>query len=74
VQVSLRDDLINYQILIFEYLLGNIQSEDKVKLMYQRVKKLKRLKGIINHEIKRCEGVVQNYLNTKFVQTKIDLK
>jgi hypothetical protein len=71
VQEDLREKLIEYQSLIFEFMFGSMQREDKTKLMYARLKKLKKLKGKINAEIKNCENQVQGYLSYKFTQTTL---
>jgi hypothetical protein len=74
VQVSLREKLKEYQYMIFEFLLGNIQSEDKTKLAYTRLNRLRNLKEKINHEIKKSEKELQGYLCTKFGQIRLNLK
>ncbi len=71
VQVSLREKLIQYQSLIFDFMFGSIEREEKAKLNYARLNKLKRLKGLITSEISKCESNIQNYLENKFVQTKL---
>jgi hypothetical protein len=72
-QVNLREKLIEYQSLIFDFMFGSVQREEKARVNYARLNKLKRLKGIISAEITRCENDIQGYLQNKFVQTKLDL-
>lgn len=71
VQVSLREKLLQYQSLIFDFMFGSIEREDNAKLNYARLNKLKRLKTKIVSEISRCEDEIHNYLDTKFVQTQL---
>lgn len=74
VHPNLQENLIEYQTLIFDFMFGSIEREEKTKVMYARLKKLKRLKGKINGEIKNCESQIQNYLSQKFIQTTLQLK
>jgi hypothetical protein len=74
VHPSLQEKLLQYQTLIFDFMFGNIKNEENTKLIYARLKKLKRLKSKIGLEIKRCEDEVQGYLNSKFVQGKLELR
>lgn len=73
VHVSLKEKLIDYQCLIFEFLLGKIHSEDKTKLAYNRLNKLKNLQSKIRLEIKKSEKEIQGYLVSKFGQTELKL-
>lgn len=73
VQVSLREKLKEYQYLIFEFFLGNIKSEDKTKLAYARLNKLKRLQSKIKVEINKSEKQIQGYLCSKFGQLELKL-
>lgn len=71
VHVNLRDKLLQYQELIFDFLFGSIEKEEKVRIDYARLNKLKRLKRLISLEISNCEKGINNYLNGRFVQTQI---
>lgn len=73
VQVSLREKLKEYQIMIFEFLLGKIQLEDKTQLAYARLNKLKRLQTKIKAEIKKSENQIEGYLASKFGQLELKL-
>ncbi len=74
VHPSLQENLYKYQNLIFDYLFGSIEREERFKKNYARIKKLKRLKSKIVLEIARCEDEVSNYLDEKYIQTKLELK
>lgn len=74
VHVSLREKLKEYQSFIFEFFLGNIKSEDKTKLAYSRLNKLKRLQSRIKAEINKSEKEIEGYLCSKFGQIKLELK
>lgn len=74
VQVSLREKLLLYQTLIFDYMFGNMEMEQKAKLQYARLEKLKRLKGKINAEITICQSEIKSYLDQKFHQYQLNLK
>jgi P22_AR N-terminal domain len=72
VHENLREKLFQYQSLIFDFMFGSVQREEKARLNYARLNKLKRLKGIISSEISKCESDIHNYLENKFVQTKLE--
>jgi len=74
VQVDLRESLIKYQELIFDFMFGSIERETNIKLMYARLKKLRRLKSKIALEINRCDKEVQLYLNYRFIQVEMNFK
>lgn len=71
VQVSLREKLFQYQSFIFDFMFGSIEREENAKVSYARLKKLKRLKTKIASEIALCEDEIHNYLDGKFVQTRL---
>ncbi len=71
VQVSLREKLLQYQSLIFDFMFGSIEREETAKVNYSRLNKLKRLKTKIVAEIARCEDEIHNYLDGKFIQTRL---
>ena len=73
VHPSLKDKLLQYQELIFDYMFGVIQSEDKTKLAYARLNKLKRLQSKIKIEINKSEKQIQGYLCSKFGQLEFQL-
>lgn len=71
VHPSLQEKLIQYQMLIFDFMFGSVEREDKIKIDYARLNKLKRLKSKIVNEIAKCEKEIHNYLDGKFIQTEI---
>lgn len=71
---ELRETLSMYQSFIFDWMFGNIESEDKTRLAYNRLNKLKNLKAKISNEIKKSEKELQGYLCTKFGQIGLNLK
>lgn len=73
VHPSLQEKLLEYQTLIFDYMFGNIQTEDKTKLAYARLNKLKRLQSRIKSEINKSEKEIQGYLCSKFGQLELKL-
>lgn len=74
IQVNLKEKLLQYQELIFDYMYGSILNEEKTKIMYARLKKLRCLKSKIASEINRCENHVEAYLKGKFIQPELDFK
>ena len=74
VHPNLQEKLLQYQSLIFEFMFGNMKREEKARINYARLNKLKRLKGIISSEISKCENDIHGYLENKFVQTKLELE
>lgn len=72
VQVSLQEKLLQYQSLIFDFMFGTIEREEKARVNYARLNKLKRLKSRIVSEIAQCENEIHQYLNGKFIQTSLD--
>jgi hypothetical protein len=73
VQVNLKEKLLQYQELIFDYMFGVIEFENKTKLAYTRLNKLKRLQSRIKSEINKSEKEIQGYLCSKFGQIKLEL-
>lgn len=71
VHPSLREKLLQYQSLVFDYMFGSIEREEKAKVNYARLNKLKRLKSKITVEINRCEEDINNYLKGRFIQTHL---
>jgi hypothetical protein len=69
---NLRNQLVQYQSLIFDFMFGSMQRESIAKSMYARLNKLKRLKSKVMHEINRCDIEIDLYLENKFMQTQID--
>jgi len=75
VQVSLKENFIKYQILIFDYLYGNVEKEDLLKIKYARLKKLKSLYGKIGYEIQQCQLELNGYVEERLGgQKKLFLK
>ncbi len=74
VHPNLQEKLLQYQSLIFDFMFGSVKREEKARINYARLNKLKRLKGIITSEITKCENDIQGYLENKFVQTKLEFK
>jgi NAD-dependent DNA ligase len=68
----LQEKFIQFQLLVFDYLLGSFENEDTIRTHYQRLSKLKRLKMKIGNEITRCETAINDYLSGRFLQTKLD--
>jgi len=74
VRPELQAALIEYQRFIFDYLYGDATCQDQAKIDYVRLKKLKRLYGVIGREIQLVQGNLTNYMDNTFVQTTLDFK
>lgn len=74
VHPNLQEKLIEYQSLIFDFMFGSMEREEKAKLNYARLNKLKRLKSRIVAEIARCEEEIQNYLEGRFIQGRLQFE
>jgi hypothetical protein len=75
IATELRSSFEKYQELVMEFLFGSVEREQKATINYARLKKLRRLKGIINAEIKKCDKSVNGYLTSRLNhQTKLQLK
>lgn len=72
VHPSLREKLVLYQQLIFDFMFGSIERIETVRINYARLKKLKSLKAKIGAEINRMEDDVQCFLNERFIQTRLN--
>ncbi|HMG94374.1 MAG TPA: phage antirepressor N-terminal domain-containing protein [Chryseolinea sp.] len=72
VQVSLRQKLIQYQRLIFDFLFGKVERDEQIKVIAHRRDKLKRLKSKIAIEISLCEEQIYDHLLGKSPQGKLD--
>ena len=69
----LREKFIQYQILIDDYLYGSEEENQKIKIDYVRLKKLKRLYSLIGREIQRYESNVKLYMDARFCQMSLPL-
>ena len=56
---------------IFDFMFGTVEREEVAKVNYARLNKLKRLRLKINAEIANCEDEIRNYLDGKFIQTRL---
>lgn len=72
VHPNLQDKLLEYQSLIFDYLFGSLEREQRIKVTYSRLNKLKSLKSKISAEISRCQSEIDEYLRGKFLQTRLE--
>lgn len=69
---ELKQKFVQFQSLIMDYLFGSFEKEEQIRVKYNRLNKLKRLKSVIGLEISRCESEISDYLNGRFLQTKLD--
>jgi len=69
---NLYKQFISYQILVFDYIYGSTLEKEQAKVDYTRLRKLKRLYGIIGREIQKTQGNVTNYLDNTFIQHKLN--
>lgn len=72
IRKDLKEKFIQFQLLVFDYLLGSFDREIQIRKEYNRLDKLKRLKQKISSEITRCETAINDYLSGRFLQTKLD--
>lgn len=74
IAAELRASFEKYQELVMEFLFGSVTREQNASLNYARLKKLRRLRGKINAEIKHCEKNVNGYLTSRLnQQVKLNL-
>lgn len=74
VHPNLQEKLLQYQTLIFDYMFGALKREENAKAQYARLGKLKKLKTKITAHIAECEAEVNDYLENRFIQTKLPLE
>lgn len=74
VDSNLREKFIQFQILIDEYLYGNEDENEQMRIDYQRLKKLRHLYAKIGREIQRVESSVKNYLDSRFPQLSLNFE
>lgn len=72
IRKDLKEKFIQFQLLVFDYLLGSFDREIHIRKEYNRLEKLKRLKNKISAEITVCERAISDYLSGRFLQTKLD--
>jgi len=72
VQVSLQEKLFEYQSRIFEFMFGSIQRDEETRIKYARLHELRQQKKNIIAEITTCENDIQDYLDTRFGQLRLD--
>jgi len=72
VQVSLQKKLLEYQSMIFEFMFGSIQRDEETRIKYARLHELRQQKKNIIAEITACENDIQDYLDTRFGQLRLD--
>lgn len=71
VHVSLREKLMEYQTLIFDFLFGKVERDEEIKVVVQRRDKLKRLKSIISSELSTCQDRIENYISGRYNQAQL---
>ena len=71
VQVSLREKLKQYQIFIFDFLFGSLESDEEIKVQYARLKKLRGLYSRVGNEIQLCERKVRSYMDNRFTPPEL---
>lgn len=71
VREELRESFKQYQILVVEYLFGSVKRIEQAGVHYKRLKKLERLKSIINTEIKSVKRQLERHWNRRYLQTNL---
>lgn len=75
VQVSLRDKLIEYQVLIFDFLYGNIEKEEENRNLFNELQGLRSQQKELNARIKEIKDQMQYNMIEKYgIQQQIDFK
>ena len=69
---NLQEKFVQFQEMIFDYLYGQTEVEQQAKVDYTRLKRLKSLYAKIGREIQKIEKGFNDYLESRFVQYKLD--
>lgn len=69
-----RDKFIIYQTLISDFLYGNFETEEQMRVDYVRLDKLKKLNNKISAEIRRLDKNVKNFMGVKYGQLSLEFK
>lgn len=71
---ELRDKFILYQTMISDFLYGNFETEEQMRVDYVRLDKLKKLNNKISAEIRRLDKNVKNFMGVKYGQLSLEFK
>lgn len=69
---NLRDKFLKFQEMVFDYLFGSAEREEQAQVDYIRLKRLKSLYSRVGREIQSIEKRFTNYIENRFIQTKLD--
>ena len=72
IRKELQEKFVLFQTLIFDFLYGSVESEEKTRFHYTRLQKLERLYGKIGAEIKREKTELALCLNSRYIQLKLN--
>jgi hypothetical protein len=68
VHEELKDKLIQYQMLIFDYLFGSFEDQDRMQANYRRIRELENTIKSCKDELKDLKDSVDTYLESRFGQ------
>ena len=71
VRDELREKFVKFQELIFDFLYGSADEQEKAKVNYARLQKLENLKAKIGVEIKRLKKELKQHWSNRYLQTTI---
>lgn len=66
IRQDLQPQFYQFKSTISDFLYGHVEVEMETSVDYRRLRKLKRLYGIIGREIQRLERNINTYLDNKF--------
>jgi hypothetical protein len=71
VQVTLREKLIVYQEMIYDFLFSSVEQIEQVRTDFKRLKKLRSLYGKVGSEIQNVNNKITGFLENQLSQTEI---
>jgi hypothetical protein len=69
IEPGLQKQFMFFQEMIFDYLYGSVEEDVEVRRNYTRLQKLDRLKDKIAVEIRREKALLEQYLDSRYIQT-----
>lgn len=71
VRDNLKEKFLNYQMLIFDYLYGSMEEQDKMQADYKRMRVLEETIKACKDELKDLKVSVDGYLDARFGQLSL---
>lgn len=73
VEPELREKFIKFQVLVFDYVYGNLENSEKERELYASIKRKRELKKQLTDEIRRETLQLNQIYAIKYGQLQLDI-